>query len=127
MDSFRKTLENLRAGVALAAAREPDVLTVTGLVSLFEICFEQSWKAMKKTLHAHGFLEARSGSPRAIIKLAYREGMIRDEQSWLNMLDDRSRGVHTYNEAVAEQIAAAVPEYVQQFEQLLNVLNADWS
>ena len=34
---------------------------LTGLVGLFEVCFEQSWKAMKEILEANGFAEGRTG------------------------------------------------------------------
>lgn len=30
---------------------------LTGLVGLYEICFEQSWKMMKSILTAHGYEE----------------------------------------------------------------------
>ena len=35
---------------------------MTGMVGLFEICFEQAWKAMKEILEAAGYSEILSGS-----------------------------------------------------------------
>lgn len=32
---------------------------MTGLVGLFEVCFEQSWKAMKEILEKNGFAERK--------------------------------------------------------------------
>lgn len=57
-----------------------DVVTETGLVHLFSICFEQAWKAMKEILEEHGYADVRTGSPRMIIKLAYQAGMVTDEE-----------------------------------------------
>ena len=35
---------------------------MSGLVALYEICFEQAWKAMKEILEQQGFAEERTGS-----------------------------------------------------------------
>ena len=43
---------------------------LTGLVGLYEVCFEQSWKAMKEILEYNGFAEGRTGSPKQILKTA---------------------------------------------------------
>lgn len=127
MDNFDKALRNLREGLALFARTDRSVLTLTGLVSLFEICFEQAWKRMKTVLYREGFLEANSGSPTRIIKLSYRERMIQDEASWRAMLDQRRMGVHAYKEEVAEDIAASVPAYIELFENLQKELEANWT
>ena len=44
-DNFQASLKNLSA---IYDEKPPyDVVTLTGMVALFQICFEQSWKAMK--------------------------------------------------------------------------------
>ena len=55
-------------------------VVLTGLVALYEICFEQSWKMMKELLEDSGVAEGRTGSPRQILKAAYQAGMIREEE-----------------------------------------------
>ena len=83
-ENFCKTLDNLRL---VRNLNEPyDVLTLTGSAALFEICFEQAWKAMKEILQEHGYGEGQTGSPKQILKLAYSAGMIQDEKKWLAML-----------------------------------------
>lgn len=52
---------------------------MTGLVGLYEICFEQSWNAMKEILTLNGVAQSQTGSPRQILKSAYQTGMIKDE------------------------------------------------
>ena len=61
-------------------------VVLTGLVALYEICFEQSWKMMKELLEDNGVAEGRTGSPRQILKAAYQAGMIREEELWLDAL-----------------------------------------
>ncbi len=76
----------------------------TGLVGLYEICFEQSWKMMKELLTEAGYEESATGSPRSILKLAFRAGMIHEEQQWLDALQARNNVAHAYNQYVALDI-----------------------
>ena len=75
-----------------------------GLTGLYEIAFEQAWKAIKEILTNQGFEECQSGSPRQIIKVAYKAGMIHDEEVWLSALSSRNNVSHAYNEAIALDI-----------------------
>ena len=56
-----------------------DTVILTGLVGLFEVCFEQSWKAMKEILEINGYAEGAAGSPKTILKTAFKAEMIDDE------------------------------------------------
>ena len=67
-----------------------DNVVITGLVGLYEICFEQSWKMMKEILEIHGYAEGATGSPKIILKTAYKAGMIRDDEQWLRALQARN-------------------------------------
>ncbi len=101
-DNFCKAVENLQD----IYHYEPpyDNVVTAGLTGLYEICFELAWKAMKEILTDQGFEECRSGSPRQIIKVAYRAGLITDEEVWLSALSARNNVSHAYNEAVALDI-----------------------
>ncbi len=101
-ENFQRALENLKK---IESVEPPyDTITLTGMVALFEICFEQSWKAMKELLEYSGYSEAWMGSPRSILKLAYQAGMIDDEAIWLQALQDRNDVTHSYNENIALRI-----------------------
>ena len=64
-DNFCNALLNLKD---IYNYQEPySNVEMTGLVGLFEICFEQSWKAIKEVLLSGGFTEGQTGSPRQII------------------------------------------------------------
>lgn len=108
-DNFCMAFENLRD---IYRYDEPyDNVVLTGLVALYEICFEQSWKAMKEILEYNGFKECATGSPRQILKTAYKAGLIKDEKLWLEALVSRNNVAHAYNKAVALDIVKAVREY----------------
>lgn len=100
---------------------------LTGLVGLFEVCFEQSWKAMKEILENNGYDSAQTGSPRHIIKTAYQAGMIEDENAWLNALVSRNNVAHAYNKDVALDIIHATKDvYHQMFCDLKEKMEQNW-
>ena len=43
-----------------------DAVILTGLVGLYEVCFEQAWKMMKEILEAHGFEQGATGSKNSL-------------------------------------------------------------
>ena len=87
-----------------------DTVILTGLVGLYKICFEQSWKMMKEILEVHGYEEGATGSPKIILKTAYKAGMIKDEELWLRALQERNNVTHSYNRKVAFEIVAQAKE-----------------
>ena len=102
LDNFQATLRNLKD---IFSYQEPyGNVETTGMVGLYEICFEQAWKAMKEILSNHGYAEGETGSPRTILKTAYKAGMISDEELWLSALTSYNNVAHAYNEAIALDI-----------------------
>ena len=124
-DNFCMALENMKDIFIYKPPYENVVLT--GLVGLYEICFEQSWKAMKEILEFQGFSESQTGSPRQILKTAYQAGMIKNEQQWLDALKARNNVAHAYNRAVALDIVKqAKEEYYSLFCDLKTEIEANW-
>lgn len=124
-DHFVRALANLKLCKNYTAPY--DVVMETGLVNLFAICFEQSWKAMKEILENHGYSESKTRSPKMIIKLAYSAGMLQDESGWMELLDRRNEIAHSYNEEVAVTIIEKTKEkYLALFEALENELREKW-
>lgn len=101
-ENFCAALKNLKD---IYRYEEPyDNVILTGLVGLYEICFEQSWKMMKELLEEQGFQEGASGSPKLILKTAYHAGLIQKEELWLEALAARNNVAHAYNQNVALDI-----------------------
>lgn len=87
-ENFCVSLENMKD---IYNYEEPyDNVVLTGLVGLYEITFEQSWKMMKEILEIHGFAEGATSSPKMILRTAYKAGMIKDEELWLSALQERN-------------------------------------
>ena len=124
-DNFCKALDNLED---IYKYEEPyDNVVLTGLVALYEICFEQSWKAVKKVLSENGIEEAATGSPRSIIKLAYSVNLIKDQEVWLEALVSRNNVAHAYNQAIAMDIVKKTKDrYVVMFRELRSEIKENW-
>ncbi len=108
--------------------QEPyDTVILTGLVGLYEICFEQAWKMMKEILENHGFEEGATGSPKLILKTAYKAGMIKNADLWLQALQERNNVSHSYNEKVALSIVhQAKNDFYQMFCELKKEIETKW-
>ena len=124
-ENFCASLKNMKE---IYTYEEPyNTVVLTGLVGLYEICFEQSWKMMKEILEIHGYEEGATGSPKIILRTAYRAGMIRDEKAWLRALQERNNVTHSYNEKVAlEIVRQAKAVFYNLFVQLKDEIDKNW-
>ncbi len=124
-DNFKAALNNLKV---IYRYHEPyGTVEITGIVGLYEICFEQAWKAMKEILEINGYAEGATGSPKTILKTAFRAGMIQDEALWLDALVSRNNVAHAYNEAIALDIVNRTKEqYYGMFVHLEQTIEKDW-
>ncbi len=125
IDNFCEAIANLKEGSLL---EEPyTIVEQTGIVGLFEICFEQSWKLMKEMIEKHGRFEEKIGSPRAIVKIAYQCGMIDDEDGWLELLESRNVLAHMYSSEQALCVIRKLKShYIPLFETLKNEIDNHW-
>lgn len=124
-ENFCFALQNLKD---IYRYQEPyDNVIITGLVGLYEICFEQSWKMMKDILETHGYTGAATGSPKLIIKTAYQASMLRNEELWLAALKARNNVAHSYNQAVALDIINQTKEHFYElFCELKKTVEENW-
>lgn len=124
-DNFCSAFENLKD---IFDYEEPyNNVVLTGLVALYEICFEQSWKMMKEILEREGVAEARTGSPRQILKSAYQAGILEEETLWMDALAARNNVAHAYNQAVALDIVRQTKElYYPMFAVLKKNIEENW-
>ena len=122
-EAFSKTLETL-----LNSKREfNDEIYRMGIIKVFEICFEQSWKMLKEILESHGFYPDKIASPRTIIKLSYQYGIIDDENSWLEIQKTRNLLAHTYSEKDSLQTVEKIKSScLETFLKLRTEVEKNW-
>ena len=124
-ENFCASLKNMKE---IYDYDEPyNTVVLTGLVGLYEICFEQSWKMMKEILEIHGYEEGATGSPKIILRTAYRAGMIKNEDAWLRSLKELNNVTHSYNEKIAlEIVRQAKAIFYDLFVQLKDEIDKNW-
>ena len=56
---------------------------------------------------------------RDAFRLAFNRGLIKDGESWMKMIESRTKTSHTYNEETANEIASAIlNSYFGLFQEL---------
>lgn len=118
-EDFFKALNRLEE--ALKKDLSDDII-VDGIIQRFEFTFEQSWKVMKLYLEDQGILD-EAVAPRSTIRCAFKHKLISDGDIWIEMMLDRNRTSHMYDEITALNIVKLVKEkYVFEFEKLKDFL-----
>ncbi len=89
---FDHALERLK--IAIDATGDADELQQDGVIQRFEFTFELMWKTLKRYLM---FLGQPTNNPRDTLKVAFREGLLLQEEQFLAMLEDRNVSAHVYD------------------------------
>ena len=89
-----------------------------GLIQAFEYTFELAWKTLQDMLEETAGYSGVRG-PRPSIMQAFSDRYISNGEKWMEMLKDRNRTVHTYDENTAREIIRAIrKEYIHLFIEL---------
>jgi nucleotidyltransferase substrate binding protein (TIGR01987 family) len=109
---FSKALSQLTRFIEKGALNE---LEKQGLIQSFEYTYELAWNTLKDYFEAQG--ETNIHGSRDVFRLAFRRGMIEDGETWMDMIKSKTLTAHTYDEEIAEKIAADIttryyPEFV---------------
>jgi len=94
-----------------------------GLIQSFEYNFELSWNTIKDFYENQG--ETNIHGSRDAFRLAFQRGLIKNGDTWMNMIKSRALTTHTYNEATAKKIEEEILDhYFAEFCELKNALDA---
>lgn len=94
---FRSALVSLEEALSTAMTD----LEIDGSIQRFEFTYELFWKYMRIYLQREGIV---ANSPKECFKEAFRLGLIRDEASALQMIDDRNLTAHLYDKDASRAI-----------------------
>jgi len=110
LDNDGRALAALQRAVDTARQRPLNELEEQGLIQAFEFTHELSWLLLKDFLADQG-VSGISGSRDAV-----REAVVREllspgsEATWMAMILSRNLTSHTYNPALAQEIAVLIVE-----------------
>lgn len=100
--NYTHALATLRRGVALSTERPLSELEQQGLIQGFEFTHELAWNVLKDYLEEQGFIDI-IGSKNAT-REAFKNALIQDGETWMDMIRSRNLSSHTYNTDTAEAI-----------------------
>ena len=118
-----KKYENFANNLSVLSKANGEDLTnefiIGGIIDKFFIQFELGWKLWKELLKYEGVAKAATGSPREIIKEAYKYFDFMDAEIWLDMLKSRNDMTHIYNgkQAIA-LVDTIIKEYIPEFQKM---------
>jgi nucleotidyltransferase substrate binding protein (TIGR01987 family) len=123
--SFANAVQRLREGLARHRVEPRDEQLRDGLIQRFEFTYELSHKTLRRYLGDHG------GSPDEIAGLSFADliragnaaGLLRGEwPAWRRFREMRTRSSRTYDAGTAEEVVAAIPDFLAEAEHLLGEL-----
>lgn len=118
-DNYLKAFTQLKKFMAKPKLSE---LEDQGLIKAFEYTYELAWTTLKDFLEYRGQTELYGS--RDVFRRAFQLGLLDDGDLWMDMLKNRNRTSHTYNEEIAQEICQAVKnEYYPAFSGLIETLN----
>jgi len=113
---LENSLSRLISGCNEAKAK----LAEDGVIRRFEFTFGLLWETLKIFLREEG-VEART--PRDVFKEAFKLEWLDNEELFLNMLEDRNKTSHIYDNKTSREIFQRVKEnYVSAIEKILACL-----
>jgi len=98
-EDFNQALTRLKE--ALDEDLSKGGIVVDGTIQRFEFSFELAWKLAKAVLFFQGI---ESDTPRTVIKDAFKAKLISGGDEWIDMLEDRNKTSHIYDEKQARGI-----------------------
>jgi nucleotidyltransferase substrate binding protein (TIGR01987 family) len=118
LQSFRKAFGQLSEASATAKERDLSKLEKQGLIKAFEFTHELAWNVIKDFLQSRGTTEIYGSKDTT--REGFAKGLIEAGDKWMEMIQNRNRTSHTYNQEIADEIAEAIlSSYVREFEQFL--------
>lgn len=109
-DNYQRALQTLSRAVALSAERPLSELEQQGVIQVFEFTHELAWNMLKDFLEAQG-IAGLIGS-RDAIRTAFKNGLLQEGETWMEMIKARNLSSHTYQLELANRLAA---EILQRF------------
>ena len=114
LDKLGNAIQRLEEGVK----KSKDQLDRDGVIQRFELTFELLWKTLRLFLLEEGII---TKSPKDSLKEGFKFGLIKNEETFLDMLEDRNQTSHIYSEEVSIEIFNRIKTgYLKPLKTILN-------
>ena len=119
-----KDLENAvsRLDEAIKDSKKIELSTLKdGVIQRFEFALELSWKILKTYLVNEGI--DCVNTPKSVVREAYKAGIIKNGEIWIEMIDDRNLTSHIYSQSMADDIYLRITKkYFKELDLLFHFL-----
>ena len=128
LQNYVLALGRLTEAVELAGVRPLSALEQQGLIQAFEFTHELAWNLLKDFLEAQG-IAGLIGS-RDAIRTAFKNGLLEDGETWMEMIKARNLSSHTYQQDLAQRIATDIltrfyPAFVALEQRMRSLLDRE--
>ena len=103
--NYKKALSQLEKFIAKGKLNE---LEEQGLIQAFEYTHELAWNVLRDYLRDQGNFGIHGS--RDATREAFKLDLIQEGEIWMDMIQDRNRTCHTYNQATADLIAENITQ-----------------
>jgi nucleotidyltransferase substrate binding protein (TIGR01987 family) len=122
-DNYLRAFATLRRAVDLARQRDLSELEQQGLIQAFEFTHELAWNVLKDYLEGTG-ISGIIGSKGAT-REAFKNGLLVDGESWMEMIKAHNLSSHTYNQDTADEVVTNIlSRFYPAFEQMTATFTA---
>lgn len=122
MQNLERAYALMEEAVLLSKQRPLNELEKQGLIQRFEFTHELAWNVLKDYFAYQGNT-AITGS-RDAVREAFNKGLIQDGDTWMDMIKSRNLSTHTYDEAIANNVAdKIINNYSPLFAALIAHMN----
>jgi nucleotidyltransferase substrate binding protein (TIGR01987 family) len=118
---FKKALDRLEE--SLQEDLSKGSIVIDGTIQRFEFTFELAWK-LARNLLAYTGIEIEA--PRMVIKESFKAKLIEDGQGWIDMLEDRNKTSHIYDEKQALKIYEKIKTRHSQLLKDFSGIAVEW-
>ncbi|MFA6037377.1 MAG: HI0074 family nucleotidyltransferase substrate-binding subunit [Legionellales bacterium] len=121
IENCQKALAKLKEFLDIAKTNNAEYMHAA-VIQAFEYNFELFWKIYQKMANQEG---EKIGSPKQAFSFAFQSDLIKNEETWLSILNDRNLTTHTYHRELADQIYTRIAnQYYNAFYDALNIIKA---
>lgn len=106
LQNFSLALNQLEDAVNLSKSRSLTDLEKLGLIQSFEYIHELAWNTLKDFLFDQGY-STLAGS-KDTTREAFKLGLVKEGEVWMDMIQSRNQTSHTYNKATANSISQKI-------------------
>ena len=107
-----------------AISQANDELTIDGTIKRFELTYNLAWETMKRYFEDVGIIV---NNPRDAFKQAFQNGLIKNHDVWVDMIESRNLLVHTYNFDQSRDIFNRIQDfYLEEFYFLLDRVKSEY-